>query len=449
MARSGRTPNQLLAGWLNEARLSKAALRAALIELAQQRGQHLDVSLRTIARWLNEGDQPRSPMPELIAAVIAARVGEDIEPGDLGWFRWPRTAGNMSSKAPHANAVSPNPAKRIEEGELLRRELLRMMASGAVMTPAVRELIAHARVLMDAALDPSPRPATVAEWEAVALRYGDGYHGVPPPRVLNAVTADFLAVHACLDRPTTSAARGRMCAVAARLAGTAGIILHDLGEHEEASNWFFTAETAAREGADARLLAWVYARSAMIEINYGSPDRALARARRASIAAGDSVNASAALAAAVRARALSLLHAPREAVRALGCAEELLGRLGSEDAADTWYGYPLQKHLVHASHALTIAGLTAEATKMQDEADSLSKPTSWITKTLIGLDRARCIVRDGDPERGAVRATEALRALPPEYRSGLLAARAIEVSKAIPPHARMLIPVVNLRNIIR
>lgn len=448
MVRSGRTPNQLLAGWMNEARLSKAALRAALIELAQQRGQHLDVSLRTIARWLNEGDQPRSPMPELVAVVIAARVGERIEPGDLGWFRLQRTAGNKSNRAPHANAVSPNPAERIEEGEVLRRELLRMMASGAAMTPAVRELIAHARVLMDAALDPSPRPATVAEWEAAALRYGNGYHGVPPTRVLSAVTADFLAVHAFLDRPTTSAGRERMCTVAARLAGTTGIILHDLGEHEEASGWFVTAGSAAREGGDPRLLAWVYARSAMVEINYGSPSRALARTRKASVTAGNSVSAPAALAAAVSARAYAHLHAPREALRSLGRAEELLGRLEGDDAADTWYGYPLQKHLVHASHALTIAGLTAEATQMQADADRLSKPTSWMTKTLIGLDRARCMVRDGDPERGAARAAQALRALPPEYRSGLIATRAVKVSQAIPPRARVLASVVDLRSIV-
>ena len=445
---NGQVPNELLSAWIRAADLTRSALREAIIKKAADRGEAIDVSTRTIARWVNEGDQPRAPLPELLAEVISARVGEKLTPLDLG-FAWFRPAAGAHDTDRAADLGTPGtPAERVEVGEVLRRQVLRLIAAQGVMSPAVRDALGHARALMDAALQPSGRPGSVAVWEATALQYGRGYNGVPPAKRLAAVTADFISVQAHLDRPLMSATRSQMCTVAARLAGTNAIVLHDMGDAEESRGWFATAASAAREGEDPRVLAWVWARQAMVEINYGSASDALVLAMKAENQAGAGPSASKALAAAVRARAHALLGEPEDAARCLGEAEHLLGRLPGDDAADTWYGYPLQKHLVHASHALTVAGRTSEAAQAQHQALALCKDTSWLTRTLLALDRARCVSRDGDPDGGAQTAYCALTRLRPDLRCGLVLRRAGDMVSALPPAAHTLASVKVLKALV-
>jgi len=447
MAAGGHGPNAVLAGWMREAGLTRQGLCDAIAKTAAELGQSAEVSPRTVQRWLNNGDVPRAAIRSLASAAISARVGEQVEPGDLGWFEHVGSAGKTDVRN-YQRFVPDRAAQRVEEGEVLRRELLRLMAAGAGVNPGSGDLLAHARALMNAALDSGSGTAGIARWEAKATRYGDGYRGQSPAIVLGAVAGDFLAVHAALDRPLTSTARARLCTVAARLGGSVGIVLHDLGEAREASAWFATAVSAASEGDDPTLRAWLYGRAAMIAVNYGSAQDALVLTAKAEAAAGPGASSAAALAAAVQARAYAQLHESQQAERSLGRAEDLLGRLDEDGSADTWYGYPPHKHWVHASHALTLAGRTTQARTAQAQATRLSKSTSWMTRTLLGLDHAGCVVRDGDPDAAACQAVAALRELPDEYRSGLVIARARDVHRAIPAQARALSSAHSLRLLI-
>lgn len=447
MTACGRGPNLLLAGWMREADLTRAGLCTAIAKAAADAGQVAEVSPRTVQRWLNDGDIPRPWIRTLVAAALSSRVGERISLADLGWFEHTASVGKTENRD-YEYSVPANSAQRVKEGEVLRRELLRLMATGAGINSASRGALAHARALMNAALDTGPAPSSLAGWEARAARYGNGYRGQPPAQVLGAVAGDFLAVHAALDRPLTSTARARLCAVAARLAGSVGIIQHDLGEPQDADAWFDTAISAADESEDPRLLAWLDARRAMIAINYGSAHYALALTTKAVASAGPEPSPAAALAAAVQARAYARLRQPQQAARSLGSAESILERLDERGAADTWYGYPPHKHWVHASHALTLAGATTKARAAQAQAAGLSRSTSWMTRALVSLDNAGCVVRDGDPDAAARQAVTTLRELPDDYRSGVVIARAREVHRAIPAQARALPSVHNLHQLI-
>jgi tetratricopeptide (TPR) repeat protein len=447
MTACGRGPNLLLAGWMREADLTRAGLCTAIAKAAADVGLVAEVSSRTVQRWLNDGDIPRPGIRTLVTAALSAHVGERIEPADLGWFEHTASGGKTEDRD-HEYNVPTNSAQRVKEGEVLRRELLRLMAAGAGINSASRGTLAHARALMNAALDAGPTPSSLTGWEARAARYGNGYRGQPPAQVLGAAAGDFLAVHAALDRPLTSTARARLCAVAARLAGSVGIIQHDLGESQDADAWFDTAVSAASESENPRLLAWLDARRAMISVNYGSAHDALALTTKAVASAGPEPSPTTALAAAVQARAYARLRQPEQAERSLGRAESILERLDERGAADSWYGYPAHKHWVHASHALTLAGATTKARAAQAQASGLARSTSWMTRALVSLDYAGCVVRDGDPDAAARQAVTTLRELPDDYRSGIVIARAREVYRAIPAQARALPSVHDLHQLI-
>lgn len=187
------------------------------------------------------------------------------------------------------------------------------------------------------------------------------------------------------------------------------------------------------------MLAWVLARHAMVPLNYGAPGAAAQLAIRARAEAGRAPTASAALASAVTARALASTGDHRGALRAVADARAIAAQLDTAQAADTWFGYPLQKHHVHLSQAFTLMGKTREAYAEQEAALALTRSPSVMTRALLTLDAATCLSADGDPTAAADLAVEVWRRLPQAYRSGLVRSRAEALHQALPgaAHARL------------
>ncbi len=263
------------------------------------------------------------------------------------------------------------------------------------------------------------------------------------------MVAEILEVQTVLDRSLTANQRLGLSDVAGRLAGVAAVILHDVGEHQQALAWFKTGTTASERAGDSTLTAWLHARSAMIAVNYGSPKAAITQTHDAQKSLGTGAGgAPGALAAAVQARAFALMGRPDEAHASLRLADELFEHLSDDQRADTWWGYEEQKHLVHSSHALTAIGETEAARDAQVRALVLTKPSSHLTRTLLHLDRAACQVKDNDVEDGAATARIALTGLPDGYSSGLIAARAADVDHVIPAAARRRPEVLEFRALL-
>jgi hypothetical protein len=429
-----RQPNRRLSAWLDATGLTRLEQVDLIAQSAQDAGCGIRVSLRSLIRWVNQGTVPHARTQELIAAALSAHLEESVSPHDLGWVD-PAPGSRDTDQKPAPTGA----AERAAEARVLRRQMLSLLAAGGTgLTASHTAILGQIRTLVEGTLQDGAPPANLASLEARAARYGQGYHGQAPTRLLRQVLREMLSVRGLLDRPQTAAARGRLLTVAARLAGVTGIILHDLGEHAEAVGWFTTAAEITRENRDNALESWVLSRHAMVEINFGSPHRALALGNQARATAGRAPSASAALAAAVQARALALLGQAESAQRALGAAEDLLGALHGEQVVDTWYGYPPVKHHIHASHALTLAGASGPAAAAQDQALALSRPTSWMTRTLLELDRAACLVHNGEAEAGAAHAVTALSVLPPAARCGVVLARARAVRGMLPPPAAAL-----------
>lgn len=380
------------------------------------------VSVRQVRRW--ESRTPPWPTPDY-RRVLESLFGMPL--GQLGFL------------APSYVEAARDPAG--EDDDVRRREFLgvaTLAGAGLVQLPGTA--LASTREQVDAALQVARSGGGGVEYvEQAAARAGRGYMGRPPAQVLDDVAADLRGVGALLAGSQPARTRARLAFATAQLSAVAAIVLHDLGARGDAHAWFRTAATAAEDAGDPQLQGWVFARAAMLPLNYGAPSAAAALADRARALAGERPSAAAALAAAVGARAHATLGRRADAYAALDASERIVGRLDpAVDGADTWYGYPEHKHHVHASQALTRLGDTARAGEAQRAAAALSRPSSHMTGALLGLDRAVCLRHQGDVDAGCRVAVQVLTAAPAAYRGGLVHERAVELLGVLTPDQRRL-----------
>ncbi|MCM2390236.1 hypothetical protein [Streptomyces albipurpureus] len=313
-----------------------------------------------------------------------------------------------------------------------RRILLRGALAAGLAGPGLAAL-SHTRHEIDAALSADHSIIDVGFWESTAERHSYGYAGQTPLDVLSSLLDDFAELRRSLFRPQTVRNRTALCHATGQMAGMAAIVLHDLGQHREAHRWFDTAGRAAEQSGDRLLNAWVVGREAMVPLNYGAPQAAARLADKARHLAGGAPSAAAVLASAVASRAYAAGGDRDRALQAVARTEALAERLTPQQHADTWFGYPMQKHFVHMSQALTVLGETDRAYQAQTRARELSRSPSLMTRALIAIDQASCRAQDGEPVEAAQIAAQAYGRLPTAYRTGLTRTRAKALHRSLPP----------------
>lgn len=318
--------------------------------------------------------------------------------------------------------------QRREKEDVDRRKFFGVAAAAASATALSG--IAQAREGIDGALT-GTGAGDLAYLESAFERHRGGYHGRAPDDVLGEMQADLSLLGQVLNQPHPASARADLARTAAGIAGLVAIVQHDRGDKNDAFRWFATAQKAARESGDRRMTAWVLARHAMVPLNYGVPEAAVRIAARARRAAGRTPTAAGALAAAVTARSLAAIGDRRGARMAVNDVRDLVERLDDQETADTWFGYPAQKHFVHLSQAYTLLGDTGAAYAAQDDALDLTDSPSVMTRALIAMDSATCLRLDGDPSAASAMAAGIFDRLPAPYRDGLIRSRATALHQTL------------------
>lgn len=266
--------------------------------------------------------------------------------------------------------------------------------------------------------------ADIAHVREALERHGAGYQGRQPLLMLRQMRPELALLDGLLARPHRARDRLELARLTAGLYGLVAIVQHDRGANGAAHRWFAMAQSAARQAGDRRALAWLLARQAMVPLNFGSAATAVGLARQARRQAGNAPSAASALAAAVSARAFAALGDVEAATRAVLDARKLQADIGEAEQADTWFGYPPQKHHIHLSHALTLLGRADDADVEQRAALALTRSSSVMARSLIEVDAATCAFHDGDSANSAERAANVWAALAPAHREGLILARA-------------------------
>jgi hypothetical protein len=283
---------------------------------------------------------------------------------------------------------------------------------------------------------------TVAHKEAVAAQYGRIYKTQPATVFLDNILADLEDVRVLTDRKLPAGQRRDLCAVTARLAGLVSMTMVNLGQYRQAREWVHTARLAADEAGDPVLRAWVATRGAVASLNLGDPQAAIAAAREAELLTRHHREPITAMAWAVLARAAASLGQHGEARAALRHAESLFDAVQAVQDNSAYAFTAGQLHF-YRSHAFTTLGDSRAAWQAQDDAIAAFGPGERLDPTLVRLDRALCMVHDGDIVQGADYASTVLQQLPAAYRPVIVVRRAQAVADAI-SHDRRTTPMVRV-----
>ncbi|MFF3552352.1 hypothetical protein ACFYXL_02915 [Streptomyces tsukubensis] len=310
----------------------------------------------------------------------------------------------------------------VEADEVLkRRTLLGVVGAGLGLGPAALEIMASTRARLDAAIESSSySTATLERWEEIANEYARAYQTLPPQELLADLLADIDEVQQMLEAHQPIRHRRRLCRVVAQLAALAGIFTSALGAHREARNWFYTGKLAASEAGDAHLEGTLAVRSAIVSLYYGTPAAAYTHAARARERLRSAVGPASARSLVVEARALARMRRGDEALPLLRQAEDMFGKLSSQDREDIALGYTERQFLFHLGNAWTHLGRTEEAWTVQRRALAQYAPTERLDPALIRIDRATALARAGEPEEAYRIAGGAITSLPTEHRTGMV-----------------------------
>ncbi len=372
-----------------------------------------------------------------LGPVALAAVSPD-GPGQPGEIPPPSlTAGPAAAEA--------TPGAGEADDDVVRRTLLSLMA-GAAGPDDGRFFGAAERIrrrLDKALLGATASAAMLDHWEDTAAEYGRQYMTAPPVRLLCDILLDLGDVRRMCEQRQPLEFAGRLCRLAARLAGLAGLVMIDIGDQRMARSFFRTARTAADETGDRHLRAWVVVRESLVPLYYGDPAQAAATARASADLAGRGACVASVMAPVVEARALARLgrarcgsggpggEALRRARAALDRAHAALDALLVEERRDTAFGYTERQLLFHQGDALVTLGDHRGAADSFGQALRMYSRAEFLDRSLVALGQARCRSEAGEPEEALRLSRVTLLGLASQQRPGLVLRAARSLGDAV------------------
>jgi hypothetical protein len=403
------TPNTNLAAHLAEAGISHAALAHHVTRLAAARGLPRPAyNHASVARWLR-GEQPRGPVPDLIAAALTAALGRRVTRADLG-LRPETPAADLGLAYEADPGAALDAARDLYAADIHRRAALARggYAAVAYVVPAIRWMTAPASALTErsgarrvgAGSVDAIREVT-ATFRRLDNQFGGGYARTTVVQYLADEVAPLLrhgAYTAEVGRP--------LFAAAAETTLLAGWMAYDLEQHAIAQRYLIQALRLAQEGGDDALGGEVLAAMSCQAAYLGEGADAVDMARCAALAARRASCAaleSECLATEAHGHALS--GSPRSCADALARAHRALDADSGE--RPVWLAYFDGAYLAaKQGRALLDAGDAAEAAAAMRA--SLGMQPGYERGRAFNLTvLASALVERGELEEGCAYAAEA------------------------------------------
>ncbi|MDT0442659.1 DNA-binding protein NsdB [Streptomyces johnsoniae] len=293
-----RRPNNRLADLFGLTGWSKGELARLVNRQAAAQGHpQLATDTSRVRRWIDVGETPRDPVPEVLATLFTERLGRVVTIEDLG-LRRPGNAGTRPSVhglpwAPRRTAAVLTEFTGMDL-MLNRRGMVgagAALAAGSALSDAMHDWLLTAPA-QDAAnpdnsllnADPAGldryEAAPVGSEEVEALEHSveifrawDAARGGGLQR--KAVVGQLNEVGGMLAYQHPAHLQRRLWGVAANLAVLAGWMSHDVGMEPTAQKYFVIAAHAAREGGDRPRAGEALSRAARQMVHLGRPDDAL------------------------------------------------------------------------------------------------------------------------------------------------------------------------------
>jgi hypothetical protein len=342
VARGLKEENLRLRTLLDEAAMSNKGLARRVVDLAAPRGlASVRCDHTSVLRWL-AGEQPRPPVPELVAEVLSNALRRKVSETELGMTP-SNLPGDLGLQLPTGWTETIVTSTALWRADVQRRRFL----VNAVFTSAALPASALRWLTSPPASDPSasgPRKVGRADIDAIreltrSYREMDNRLGGGK---LRTTIVSYLDDHVSglLTAGSYQEETGRQLAAACgELSQLAGWVAYDSDEHGLAQRYLTQALAYSRHASDHALAAEVLAGQAHQALYLARPDEAVDLAR-------------AAQAAALRNGSATLLteclvmeahgHAARNDARACGAvlarAEQTFDRAAREDDP-AWLSY--------------------------------------------------------------------------------------------------------------
>ncbi|NJQ03501.1 DNA-binding protein NsdB [Streptomyces zingiberis] len=295
-----KEPNARLADLFGLTGWSKGELARLVNRQAAATGHpQLATDTSRVRRWIETGEVPRDPVPEVLATLFTERLGRVVTIEDLGLGRRGR-AGRKQEPGDGLPWASGRTAEVLTEFTgmdlmLNRRGLVgagAALTTGSTLAVALRDWLHTDGPGLPPGAPPG-RPATaeaagydrfdaapvgVQEIEALersveVFRAWDAARGGGLRR--KAVVGQLNEVGGMLAYRHPEHLQRRLWGVAANLAVLAGWMSHDVGLEPTAQKYFVIAAHAAREGGDRPRAGEALSRAARQMVHLGKPDEAL------------------------------------------------------------------------------------------------------------------------------------------------------------------------------
>lgn len=276
------------------------------------------------------------------------------------------------------------------------------------------------------------RDASIDDLEQRTLQVGKETRFRAPDGLVLELGSDLDGIKRVIAHSPSEALARRLARVAAQISGLLSLSLLKLDDKTGSHNWVRTARLLAAETKDQNLRSWVQAQDAYFHFYNKNLHGTVESAQYAQSMESGSPSVGSALAAAVEARAHALLGQRPEAMRAIANAESYLARLADDAMIPSAFGYNEAQLRFHQESALTRLGAVSQALQIQDRALELCPPEDFMDRALILLDRADCLVVDGDISSAIELMLSTLQRLGSSQARGIIANRAHETLLTLP-----------------
>jgi hypothetical protein len=331
-----------LTGW------SKGELARLVNRQAAAMGHpQLATDTSRVRRWIDTGESPRDPVPQVLAALFTERLGRVVTIEDLGFDRRRQTGKKQTGDGlpwpPERTAAVLTEFTGMDL-MLNRRGLMgagAALATGSVLSNAMHDWLHTDPVLaadgpvFDDPLNADPaaydryEAAPVGSQEIESLEHSvevfrawDASRGGGLQR--KAVVGQLNEVGGMLSYSHPAHLQRRLWGVAANLAVLAGWMSHDVGLEPTAQKYFVIAAHAAREGGDRPRAGEALSRAARQMVHLNRPDDALDLMKLATSGSGDAaLPRTRAMLCTIEAWAQASMGRGQAMRRTLGEAEEL------------------------------------------------------------------------------------------------------------------------------
>jgi tetratricopeptide (TPR) repeat protein len=259
--------------------------------------------------------------------------------------------------------------------------------------------------------------ATLNELEARVAGFGQELPSTPPLQMRGPILEYLGRARLLLTWPQPVAVRGRLCSVAAQLAGIAGAVMFDLHQPAKAQGYYHAGMLAAAEAGDPALAAWLLANTSYLHVYRGDEPAALDAAQGATTFVHRcTITTQHAWLASLEAELHATLADRCATEAALRRADRAMGLASTEARRPGIDFFSPAKLAAYKGSCFMLLGQPAQAREHCQEALALLSPAAH-TRAFVELDLATTFAQQSEVDRACELARETLTRLSPDERT--------------------------------